>query len=70
MRLPAVRESYPPRTFTCNHLDMPALFDVDWGAVDAKDLELIEQARSKNITRAITDFLLEEFLGLARPSRN
>ena len=70
MRLPAVRQSYPPGTFTCNHLDIPTLFNVDWGAVVAKDLELIEQARSDNITRAITDFLLEELLGLARPSRN
>ena len=70
MRLPAVRQSYPPGTFTCNHLNMPNLFNVDWDAVVAKDLELMEQARSDNITRAITDFLLEEFLGLARPSRN
>ena len=70
MRLPAVLQSYPPGTFTCNHLDMPALFTIDWDAVVAKDLELIEQARSDNITRAITDFLLDEFLGMAPPSRN
>ena len=70
LRLPAVRESYPPGTFTCNHLDMPALFSVDWDAVVAKDLELTEQARSDDLTRAITDFLLEEFWKLAPRSRS
>ena len=70
IRLPAVRESYPPGTFTCNHLDMPALFYIDWDAVVAKDLELTEQARSDDITRIITDSLLKEFLGLAPRSRN
>lgn len=68
--LPAVRESYPPGTFICNHLDLPALFDIDWDAVVTKDLELTEKARSDNITRAIIDLLLEEFGGLAPPSRN
>ncbi len=57
MRLPAVCQSYPPGTFVCNHLDRPNMFNIDWEAVVAKDLELIEQARSDNITRAITDFL-------------
>ena len=70
MRLPAVRQLYPPGTFTCNHLDMPTLFNIDWDAIVAKDLELVEQARSDNITRAITDFLLEELLRLAPRSRN
>ena len=60
LRLLPVRESYPPGTFTCNHLDMPTLFNLDWDAVVAKDLELTEQARSADITRVITDFLLEE----------
>ena len=69
-RLPVVRQSYPPETFTCNHLDMPTLFDIDWDAVVAKDLELIEQARSDNITRAMTDFLLKGLHGLAPRSRN
>ena len=69
LRLPAVRESYPPGTFTCNYLDMPALFNVDWDAVVTKDLELTEQARSDDIIRAIIHFLLEEFCGLAPRNR-
>ena len=69
LRLLAVRASYPPGTFTCNHLDMPALFDVNWDAVVAKDCELTEQARSDDITRAIRYFLLEDFCGLAPRSR-
>ena len=66
LRLPAVPESYLPGTFTCNHLDMPTLFNFDWDAVVAKDLELTEQARSDDITRAIIDFLLEKIRGTSK----